>query len=75
MGVKNAGHLLMLENWQEFNNAIILACGEGHKLPKHSPKPHTFDDDVNNDPSTFFRRTRWERNTKEDTKDASPSVA
>ena len=28
-GVKDAGHLLMLENWEGFNNAVLAAAGGG----------------------------------------------
>ena len=41
-GVKKAGHLLMLENYAEFNSAVIMAGGGGHKLPHHYPKPMHF---------------------------------
>ncbi len=75
MGVKNSGHLLMLENWREFNNAIILACGEGRRLPNDSPKPYSFND-IEQDPSTFFRKPRWERrDPKNITEETSPSTA
>lgn len=33
--VRNAGHLMMLENWEEFNSAVIMA--NGGKLPAKSP--------------------------------------
>lgn len=35
--VRNAGHLLMLENWEEFNTGVILAGGG--KVPKHATMP------------------------------------
>lgn len=31
-GVRDAGHLLMLDNWEEFNAAVILGSGGGHTL-------------------------------------------
>lgn len=41
--VKHAGHLLMLENWEEFNNSILLATCSNEYLTKHissvSPQP------------------------------------
>mmetsp|Transcript_7931 Transcript_7931/g.11316 ORF Transcript_7931/g.11316 Transcript_7931/m.11316 type:complete len:449 (+) Transcript_7931:1-1347(+) len=37
--VRNAGHLLMLENWEEFNSAVILAGGGAGKLSHNAPKP------------------------------------
>lgn len=41
--VKHAGHLLMLENWEEFNNSILLATCSHDYLTKHisstSPQP------------------------------------
>lgn len=37
-GVKHAGHLLMLENWEEFNNAMI-AGGGGEILSKNAHVP------------------------------------
>merc|ERR1712226_1130253 len=41
--VRNAGHLLMLDNWEEFNSAMILSR-EGYDavLPSSSPRPLTF---------------------------------
>lgn len=41
-GVKDAGHLLMLDNWEEFNSAVVIAGGGGHKLPADAPRPDTF---------------------------------
>lgn len=32
-GVRNAGHLLMLENYQEFNAAMAIAAGREEDLP------------------------------------------
>lgn len=37
--VKDAGHLLMLDNWEEFNSAVITAGGGKHTLPHHAPLP------------------------------------
>jgi len=35
--IRDAGHLLMLDNWEEFNAALVLACGG--KLEKDAPEP------------------------------------
>lgn len=35
--VHNAGHLLMLENWREFNAAVLLGCGI--ELDDSAPRP------------------------------------
>ncbi len=58
-GVKNAGHLLMLENWEEFNSAVIHAAGDAQNLPQHAPKPffHEESQATNN----FFRRMTFQR--------------
>jgi len=37
--VKDAGHLLMLENWEEFNSAVIISGGGEQNLSKESPRP------------------------------------
>jgi len=36
-GVKNASHLLMLDNYEEFNAALIIAAGGGEKTNEQSP--------------------------------------
>ena len=41
-GVKDAGHLLMLENYQEFNAALIIAAGGEEKVPSNVPRPVEF---------------------------------
>ena len=41
-GVRNAGHLLMLDNHDEFNAAVIIAGGGKHKLPENFPRPVEF---------------------------------
>jgi cardiolipin-specific phospholipase len=41
-GVHDAGHLLMLDNHDEFNAAVITAAGGGDKLPLSFPKPLEF---------------------------------
>jgi len=38
-GVKDASHLLMLDNFEEFNSAIIVAAGEEESLPSNMPRP------------------------------------
>lgn len=38
-GVKDAGHLLMLDNWEEFNSDVIVAGKGKHTLPRHAPLP------------------------------------
>jgi len=41
-GVKDASHLLMLDNYQEFNAALIIAAGGEAKLPSNMPRPVEF---------------------------------
>jgi len=41
-GVRNAGHLLMLDNYKEFNAAVIIAGGGEGKLPSGMPRPVEF---------------------------------
>ena len=36
--VRNAGHLLMLDNHDKFNAAVIIAGGGKHKLPEKLPE-------------------------------------
>jgi len=38
-GVKKAGHLVMLDNWEEFNSAMILSGGGGERLSRQAPLP------------------------------------
>ena len=38
-GVKDAGHLTMLDNWEEFNSDVITAGGGKHTLSRHAPLP------------------------------------
>ncbi len=68
-GVKNAGHLLMLENWEEFNAAMIMALGRGKRLPSHVSKPYKVlgnrtDGRLQN--GAFFVKSRWNRKKKDD---------
>ena len=41
-GVRDAGHLLMLDNHDEFNAALIISAGGEGKLPSNFPKPVEF---------------------------------
>jgi len=41
-GVRNAGHLLMLENYQEFNAAMAVASGREGDLPPGMPRSVEF---------------------------------
>ena len=41
-GVKDASHLLMLDNYQEFNAAMIIASGGEADLPPTMPRPAEF---------------------------------
>ena len=41
-GVRDAGHLLMLDNHDEFNAAMIISAGGEDKLPSNCPKPVEF---------------------------------
>ena len=76
-GVKDASHLLMLDNYQEFNAALILASGQDEKdLPLEMPRPTEFVcNELLNDSRTlgkrnvvgeegaavFFKGARWKR--------------
>ena len=42
LGVRNAGHLLMLENYQEFNAAMAVASGREGDLPPGMPRSVEF---------------------------------
>mmetsp|Transcript_6054 Transcript_6054/g.9102 ORF Transcript_6054/g.9102 Transcript_6054/m.9102 type:complete len:437 (-) Transcript_6054:116-1426(-) len=57
LGVKNAGHLLMLENWEEFNSAVLHAAGEN--LPQDAPKPFIHDESKASD--GFFKRMTFQK--------------
>lgn len=59
LGVKNAGHLLMLENWQEFNSAVALSAG--CKIPVDAPKPMFFNVNTNNNGKSFFAKPRFQK--------------
>lgn len=37
--VSRAGHLLMLDNYEEFNNGVVMAVGDVHKLVEDAPRP------------------------------------
>lgn len=41
-GVKDASHLLMLDNYEEFNAAMIIASGGEADLPSSMPRPVEF---------------------------------
>ena len=41
-GVRDASHLLMLDNPREFNSALIVAAGGHDKLPPNMPRPVEF---------------------------------
>ena len=71
-GVKNAGHLLMLENYAEFNSAVIMAGGGGHKLPHHHPKPLQFAGTTLGS-RTFFSKPKFRKND-ETTEDSPPAL-
>ena len=86
-GVKNAGHLLMLENWQEFNAAMIMALGCSKALPMNVPRPYkvllestkrsfssssdSTDSNRSSLKSSFFVKPRWERKQQSDRSSAS----
>jgi len=63
-----------LENWQEFNAAMIMALlGRSRKLPTHVPKPYQvmLENDNNSAgitfKSSFFKKPRWERKEQQET--------
>jgi len=77
--VKDAGHLLMLENSEEFNNGVILACGGGHIISSSSLSPSL---PRKIDPSTWqqgganpWQRRRQKEENKEDKEKLSSSIA
>merc|ERR1711976_82326 len=63
-GVKNAGHLLMLDSHEEFNAALVVAGGGKHKLDADAPKPREFDH-LNDDHERFFREDGFRARAKE----------
>lgn len=62
-GVSNAGHLLMLENWKEFNSAMVHANGHGHRLSHHAPTPFKVADEAST--GMFFKRSVFRRRRDE----------
>lgn len=61
-GVRDAGHLLMLENWEEFNSAVIL--GAGGKVPSGTPFPGRFTSEQEHE--KFFRKPSWGQQSDEE---------
>lgn len=41
-GVRNASHLLMLDNYEELNAALIIAANGEHRLTRDTPRPIEF---------------------------------
>lgn len=75
-GVKNAGHLLMLENYAEFNSAVIMAGGGGHKLPHNSPKPLQFVPGATLGSNAFFSKPKFRKeDSNVDSSEESSPVA
>jgi cardiolipin-specific phospholipase len=68
-GVKNAGHLLMLENWKEFNSAMVIAMGRRHALPTKAPLPYKVLDTGSSSNGLFFMKPRWEKKEDESQED------
>jgi len=58
-GVSNAGHLLMLENWKEFNNAMFAAAGKA--LLPTLPTPYQVEGSRG---SLFFRADGFQKRIK-----------
>lgn len=58
-GVRNAGHLLLLDNWEEFNAAVIIAGGGLGALPPGGPRPSRLEPSANNE--GFFQKESWQR--------------
>ena len=67
-GVRHAGHMLMIENWEETNSAIILAAGG--KLDWKAPLPGQFSDgrDVG-----FFKGSRFRKSDAVDEPNTTPA--
>lgn len=61
-GVRDAGHLLMLENWEEFNSAVIL--GAGGMVSSGAPVPGRFTSGQEHD--QFFRKPSFARQADEE---------
>jgi len=61
-GVKDAGHLLMLENWEEFNSAVVLAGGGGKRLSKEARLPFRCSC-LDGSATNFFNKPRVLSNT------------
>uniref|UniRef100_A0A7S4N987 AB hydrolase-1 domain-containing protein n=1 Tax=Odontella aurita TaxID=265563 RepID=A0A7S4N987_9STRA len=61
-GVRDAGHLLMLENWEEFNSAVII--GAGGTVPSGLPVPSRFTSEEEH--KDFFRKPSFSRQASED---------
>lgn len=64
-GVKNAGHLLMLENWEEFNSAVVLAGGGGKRLSKQAHLPFSCSHSDSFD-TEFFKKPRFSKEKEGD---------
>lgn len=62
-GVKDCGHLLMLENHEGFNAALIIAAGGESSLTPQCSRPVQFVHDAADDATMFFRnmKTRFEK--------------
>eukprot|EP00979_Chaetoceros_neogracilis_P001527 scaffold261_cov318-Chaetoceros_neogracile.AAC.13 len=67
-GVRDAGHLLMLENWQEFNSAMILTTDKGKRLRSGSPMPYKVLE-PESEGIIFFSQPRWGKKAKNDMED------
>jgi hypothetical protein len=75
-GVQQAGHMLHLDNWEEFNSAVIMAGGGEHTLPAHAPRPGKFPSNgvENWYSSSKARRRPPVRRTRTDSAQASVPV-
>jgi cardiolipin-specific phospholipase len=54
-GVQHAGHLLMLDNWEEFNAAVLLSCG-ATQLETNAPQSRLFHNSNRSEAQQFFRK-------------------
>jgi cardiolipin-specific phospholipase len=52
--VSKAGHLLMLENWEEFNAGVVMSAGGRGSLAIHAPLPTKLDPNKAEDHKSSF---------------------
>jgi len=83
-GIRDAGHLLMIDNPYEFNSALIVAGGGEHALSSNAPRPRQFDY-LGTNHESFFRESQLKaqrskeqqsiKDIKEDTKSSPVTIS